>query len=117
VAATRFIPAPDQGDAQVVVLAAELHEEAVSIVLVTTIGDELAAGGFYDPDEPGLTIEDDVGTEYRHAPQLGLGTIGPGWHGSHGVSRSNVEYEPAVPPEATRLRVRLGRRGSVVLTI
>jgi len=116
VGTTRFISAPDQGDVQVVVLAAELHEEAVSIVLATTISDELAAAGLYDPNKPGLTIEDDVGTEYRRVPQLGV-SIGAGWHGSHGVSRSNPEYEPAVPPEATRLRIRLGRRGSVVLTI
>lgn len=113
---TRFISAPDQGDVQVVVLAAELHEEAVSIVLATTISDELAAAGLYDPNKPGLTIEDDVGTEYRRVPQLGV-SIGAGWHGSHGVSRANVEYRPPVPAAATRLRINLGRWGSVALSL
>ncbi len=114
-AAARFIPAPDQGDSQVVVLAAELYPEVVVLVLVTTISDELVAAGLYQRDNPaGLTIEDDVGTKYRRAFQLGFAGE---WSLSHDVQRANLHFKPPVPPEATYLRVKLGRWGHVVLMV
>lgn len=113
----RVIPAPDQGDAQFVVLAAELFPTVLVIVLATTIWDEVIAAGIFDPQKPGLEVEDDIGTEYRRALQDGSYHVGPGWRRSHGVNRMNPEFEPAVPREATQLRVTLGPWGSVALTI
>ncbi len=116
---TRFISAPDQGDAEVVVLAAELFPEAVVIVIATAIWDEVAEAGFFDREHPALTVEDDVGTEYRRTLQVGAHTVGDkkAWSGSRGVSRLNPSFAPPVPAEATFLRVRLGRWGSVVLAV
>jgi hypothetical protein len=110
-----FIPAPDQGDAQAVVLGIELHPEVVTVLLLTTIFAEVAAEGLFDPTDPQLKIEDDVGTEYRRA--LGVSVGGGKWSESHGVRRSNLEFQPPVPPQATSLRVTLGRRGSVALKV
>jgi hypothetical protein len=115
--AARFIPAPDQGDAQVVVLAAELFPERLVLVLAMTIWDEVVEAGLFKHEEGALRIEDDLGTEYRRALQVGAHSVGPGWNGSHGVHRANLEYEPPVPAEATYLRVTLGRWGSVVLMV
>ena len=109
-----FIPAPDQGDAQVVVLGVELRPAVVAIVLVSTIDQDLTAAGFFDPKDPKLKIEDGIGTEYRRALQLALGS---GWSRSHGVRRMVVEFEPPVPPNASYLRITLGSRGSVALTV
>jgi hypothetical protein len=117
VAVARFITAPDQGDAQVVVLAAELFPERLVLVLAMTMWDEVVAAGLFDREKPALTVEDDVGTEYRRAFQVSSRHVGPGWHRSHGVSRANLEYEPPVPSEATYLRVTLGRWGSVALMV
>lgn len=110
----RFISAPDQGDAQVVVSAAELFPDAVVIVLATTIWDEVIAAGTFDPKKSALRLEDDVGTEYRRVWGLGLADD---WSSSHAVHRMNPEFEPPLPPEATSLRITLGRWGSVALTI
>jgi hypothetical protein len=114
VAVARLIPAPDQGDARLVVLAAELFPECLVIVLAATVWEEAADAGLFEPQKGLLAVSDDVGTEYRRI--LGLG-IGNEWMGSHGVHRSNLGFEPPVPPEATRLRVRLGRWGSVALAL
>ncbi len=114
-----FIPAPGQGDAQIVVLAVELFAEVVVIVLATTIWEEMVAAEFFAPEEPGLTIEDDVGTEYRRALQVSSATVRDkrAWSNSHGVHRLNLEFEPPTPPDATYLRITLGRWGSVALMI
>jgi hypothetical protein len=117
VSAARFIPAPDQGDAQVVVLAAELFPETLVLVLAMTIWDEVVAAGLFEREDPALRVEDHLGTAYRRAPQIGVSHVGSGWRGSHGVHRANLEYEPPVPAEATYLRVTLGRWGSVVLMV
>jgi hypothetical protein len=109
-----FISAPDQGDAEAVVLGAELHPEVVAVVLVTTIGEKLVAEGFFDPKDPKLKIEDDVGTVYRRAFQVGIVNE---WSGSHGVRRPILEFEPPVPPDATYLRITLGSRGTVALMV
>jgi hypothetical protein len=114
----RFIPAPDQGDAQCVVLAVELFAEATVVVLATTIWDEVIATGFFDREEPTLKVEDDLGTEYRRAPQVSSGFVSERtWSRSRGVHRMNPEFEPAVPAEATRLRITLGSWGSVVVMV
>jgi hypothetical protein len=76
VSTTRFIPAPDQGDAQVVVLAVELFEGATVVVLATTIWEELAAARFFEHEEAALVIEDDLGTEYRRGFQVGSSIAG-----------------------------------------
>jgi hypothetical protein len=117
VPAARFIPAPDQGDAQVVVLAAELFPERLVIVLAMTIWEEVVAAGLFDREEPKLSVEDDAGTKYRRAFQVGASYAGQGWGDSHGVSRCNLEFEPAVPSEATELRIRIGRWGSVAIGV
>ncbi len=114
-----FIPAPDQGDAEVVVLGAELHPEVIAIVLVTTVFEELVAEGFFDPKDPKLKVEDDIGTEYRRSPGLSVSRISSEgrWSLSHGVHRSVLEVQPPVPPNASYLRITLGSRGSVALTV
>jgi hypothetical protein len=114
----RFIPAPRQGDAQVVVLAVELFAEATVVVLATTAWDELVAAGFFDGEKPALRIEDDVGTEYRRLLQNFSGYVSERtWEHSRGVHRMNPAFEPAVPAEASRLRIALGRWGSVVVMV
>jgi hypothetical protein len=119
VSSARFIPAPDQGDAQVIVLAVELFERTTVVVLATTIWEELAAVRFFEHDEPALVIEDDVGTEYRRAFQVSSSIVGDErrWSDSHGVHRINLEFQPPVPGEATYLRITLGRWGSVVVML
>jgi hypothetical protein len=114
-----FIPAPDQGDAELVALGAELHPAAVAIVLVTTVFEELVAEGFFEPGNPKRKIKDDIGTEYRRSPGLGVSRIssGGGWSLSHGVHRMVSEFQPPVPPNASYLRITLGSRGSVALTV
>jgi hypothetical protein len=112
--APRFIPAPDQGGSQIVVMAAELHEKALVIVLATTIFEELAAADFFTPKDGVLSVEDDVGTEYRRAFQVGFSSE---WSSSHGVHRWNIEFEPPVPLATSYLRVRLGPWGNVILMV
>jgi hypothetical protein len=90
-----FIPAPDQGDAQVVVLGAELHPAAVAIVLVTTIFEELVAEGIFGPKNPKLKVEDDVGTEYRRSPGLSVSRIGS--EGGWSVVPRRPPHGPRVP--------------------
>jgi hypothetical protein len=115
----RFIPAPDQGDAQVVVLAVELFEEATVVVLVTTALEELIETGLIGPEAEQALIADDLGTEYRRAFQVGHAFTGDKrrWSDSNGVHRLNLEFEPPVPPEATYLRIALGPSGSVVVMV
>lgn len=114
----RFIPAPDQGDAQVVVLAVELFEGATVVILATTIWEELVAARFFEHDEPALVVDDDVGTEYRRRFQVSSSFADERrWSDSHGVHRINLEFRPPVPEEATYLRVTLGRWGSVVVML
>jgi hypothetical protein len=114
-----FIPAPDQGDAEVVVLGAELQPAVVAVVLVTTVFEELVAERFFEPENPKLKVEDDVGTEYRRSFGLGVSRISSegGWSLSHGVHRMVLEFQPPVPPNASYLRITLGSRGSVALTV
>jgi hypothetical protein len=118
-ALARFIPAPDQGDAQVVVLAVELFEAATVVVLATTVWEELIASGLVGPEAKQALIADDVGTEYRRAFQAGHAFAGDKrrWSDSNGVHRLNLEFEPPVPPEATYLRIALGPWGNVVVMI
>jgi hypothetical protein len=98
VSPVNFVPAPDQGDAQAVVLGVEMHPEVVTILLVSTIFEELAAEAFFDPEDPKLKVEDDLGAEYRRALQIGMGSK---WSESNGVRRSNLDFEPPVSAEAT----------------
>jgi len=116
---TRFIPAPDQGDAQIVLLAVELFEEATVVVLATTIWEELAAARFFEHDEHALVIDDDLGTEYRRGFQVGSYIAGDErrWSESHGVHRMNLEFQPPAPDEATYLRITLGRWGNVLVML
>jgi len=114
-----FIPAPDQGDAEVVVLGLELHPAVVAIVLVTTVFEELVAEEFFELGNPKLKVEDGVGTQYRRSLGLSVSRISSegGWSLSHGVHRTVLEFQPPVPPNASYLRITLGSRGSVALTV
>jgi hypothetical protein len=119
VSTARFIPAPDQGDAEVVVLAVELFQQAVVVVLVTTILGEVIDSGLFEPGPNQIRITDDLGTEYRRAFGVGSSFAGDErrWSGSRGVDRSNLEFEPPVPAGATYLRITLGPWGNVVVTV
>jgi hypothetical protein len=119
VSTARFIPAPDQGDAEVVVLAVELFEQAVVVVLVTSAWEELADSGLLGHEREECLIADDVGTDYRRAFQVGSSYVGEKrrWSDSNGVHRINLEFEPPVPAEATDLRITLGPWGNVVVTV
>lgn len=68
----------------------------------------------FEPEKQTLRVEDDLGTKYKRAFQVGSSSE---WRNSYGVHRANLEFEPPVPAEAASLRITLGRWGSVVLTV
>ena len=103
----RIVTGPDQGDAQAVIVAAELHPDQVVLDCVSFAPLE-PAGGMVDGQPARLELLDDVGTEYTHA--------GGGGSGEDGVRRWAVKFRPAVPDEATYLRVVMPI-GSVVLML
>jgi hypothetical protein len=100
-AAVRFIPGPDQGDADTVVLAVELHEEVVVIDIATTL---VRAIQHFTVRHvlPSVRVEDDLGTEYRGES---LDRYGGGWSDIAPAAHYPFEVRPAVPPEARFLRI------------
>jgi hypothetical protein len=100
----RFIPGPEQGDAETVVVGVELHEELVVIDIATTAIDAIRRPTMRRR-LPSVRVEDDLGTTYGG---LSLEKYGAGWSGQVPVAHFPAEYRPGVPSEARFLRVRFG---------
>jgi hypothetical protein len=106
--AVRFVPGPEQGDADWVVLAVELHQELVVIDLATTTVEQnmdmhqkvRRAEVF-----PSVMVEDDLGYSYRGK---GLGKYGSSWTGTAPARHFPMEFRPAVPASARFLRITFG---------
>ncbi len=100
-ATVRFVPGPDQGDAEIVVLGVELHEELVVIDVATTL-----ISAIRHPTRrnqlPLVRVEDDLGTDYRGK---GLTRYGASWSGAAQVAHYPMEFRPPVPPGARFLRI------------
>ena len=103
----RIVTGPDQGDAPAVVTAAELHPDRVVLDCVSVVSPE-PAPGMVDSQPARLELLDDLGTEYTPA--------GVGGSGDGDVRRYALTFRPAVPAEATYLRVVMPI-GSVVLML
>lgn len=115
-ASVRFIPGPDQGDAEIVVLGVELHEQLVVIDIASTLIDAVR---FPTARRklPRVGVTDDLGTTYRGK---GLEHYGSGWSGSAPVAHYPMEFRGPVPPDARYLRISFGtmigkNRGVVVM--
>jgi hypothetical protein len=74
----RIVTGPDQGDAQAVIAAAELHPDKVVLDCVSVATDE-PMHGMVDGQPARLELLDDLGTEYT--------ITGGGGGGSDGVRR------------------------------
>ena len=92
----RIVTGPDQGDAQAVITAAELHPDKVVLDCVSVV-DPRPAPGMVDSQPARLELLDDVGTEYV--------SDGGGGSGDGTVRRLALTFRPAVPEAATYLRV------------
>jgi hypothetical protein len=103
----RVVTGPDQGDAQAVITAAELHPDRVVLNCVSVATDE-PVRGMVDGQPGRLELLDDLGTEYT--------ITGGGGTGEDGVRRWAVNFRPAVPADATYLRVVMSV-GTVVLML
>lgn len=106
--AVRIVTGPDQGDASVVIMAAELQPDKVVIDIVSVIEPE-PSPGVVDGQPGRLEVLDDLGTEYTIAG-------GGGGSGDGNVRRVALDFRPAVPEEATYIRVVTGV-GSVILML
>jgi hypothetical protein len=100
----RFVPGPDQGDAETVVLGVELHDELVIIDIATT---KIDAIRYPTPRRglPAVRVEDDLGNSYSGLP---LSRYGAGWSDRSPVARFPLELRPAIPAEARFLRIAFG---------
>jgi hypothetical protein len=103
----RIVTGPYQGDAQAVIVAAELHQDRVVLDCVSVVNPE-PTPGMVDGQPGRLELLDDVGTEYTSA--------GGGGSGDGAVRRLALAFRPAVPEEATYLRVVMPI-GTVVLML
>ena len=104
----RIVTAPDQGDAGVVITAAELHPEWLVLNYISQVPQDELARGLVDGQPKRLDVTDDLGTEYE---------INGGSGGGEGaIRRMDVKLVPAVPSEAKYLRVMLAT-GVVIITI
>ena len=105
--AIRIITGPDQGDAQAVIAAAELHPDKVVLDCLSVVDSE-PTRGMVDSQPARLELLDDLGTEYTPA--------GGGGSGDGCVRRLALTFRPAVPKDATYLRVVMPI-GTVVLML
>jgi len=103
----RIITGPDQGDAQAVIVAAELHPNKVVLDYVSVVEPEPVRGNV-DGEPAQLELLDDLGTEYK--------LTGGGGSGQDGVRRGAINFLPAVPDGATYLRVVMPI-GNVVIVL
>lgn len=116
-ATVRFIPGPDQGDADTVVLAVEPHEDLVVIDIATAVIDAIRR-----PTRrrrlPRVALEDDLGNTYRGRQ---LERYGVSWSGNAPAAHYPMEFRPAVPTAARFLRISfgtmIGKNRSVVVML
>jgi hypothetical protein len=101
VAATRIIPGPDQGDAEIVVLGIELHEELIVVDIATTM---IAAVRRPTPRNklPLVKVEDDLGNSYAG---VSLEKYSSGWSGNAPAAHYAYEARPHIAPDARFLRI------------
>ncbi|MBS1892291.1 MAG: hypothetical protein JST59_13425 [Actinobacteria bacterium] len=92
----RIVVGPDQGDARAVIAAAEIHDDRVVLDCLSVVEPE-PTPGMTDSQPARLELHDDVGTEYT--------PDGGGGSGDETVRRFALTFRPAVPNEATYLRV------------
>lgn len=92
----RIVVGPDQGDAQAVIAAAEIHHDHVVLNCLSVVEPEPTLG-MTDSQPARLELHDDIGTEYR--------ADGGGGSGDGTVRRFALTFRPTVPSEATYLRV------------
>jgi hypothetical protein len=115
----RFVPGPDQGDAEFIVLAVELHKELLVVDIATTKPfPEEFAGSRAAEEFPSVMVEDDLGNTYRGK---GLGNYGASWSGNAPARHFAMAFRPAAPAEARHLRitfgVKIGRNRRVVVML
>jgi hypothetical protein len=102
----RFLPGPDQGDAEWVVLGVELHQDLVVIDLATSKVNPFGGATTRLSEEfPSVMVADDLGNSYRGK---GLGKYGASWTGTAPARHFAMEFRPAVPPGARFLRISFG---------
>jgi hypothetical protein len=103
-AAVRFVPGPDQGDAETVVLGVELHEDLLVIDIAAA---EIDAIRHPTPRRqlPRVKVEDDLGNIYCGKP---LHSYGAGWSGNVPVAHFPMALRPAVSRDARFLRITFG---------
>lgn len=104
----RVVTGPDQGDARLVITAAELHPEWVVLNYISLVTAGEIARGMVDGEPTRFDLTDDLGTEYK--------AHGASGGGEGDVRRMDVKFLPAVPSEATYLRVTMGI-GTVVFML
>jgi hypothetical protein len=108
--AVRVVTGPDQGDADVVIVAAVLHESGIVIDVISVGWFPDSGAGVAAP----FTLTDDLGTEYEDGGRSwsdGSRTVG-----DFSVPRGSYQFKTAVPGAARFLRVQFPNR-SVVLTL
>jgi hypothetical protein len=103
-ASVRFIPGPDQGVAEIVVLGVELHEDLIVIDIVTTM-----LSAIRNPTRrnrlPSVRVEDDLGNTYSG---VSLERYGFGWSGNAPAAHYAFEVAPQPAPDARFLRITFG---------
>lgn len=118
-AAVRFIPGPEQGDAEWVVLAVELHQDLIVVDLATTKVEQNMHQKLRPVELfPSVLVEDDLANSYRGK---GLGRYGSSWTGTAPARHFAMEFRPAVPASARLLRITfgttIGKNRSVVVML
>lgn len=104
----RIVTAPAQGDAGVVITAAELHPEWLVLNYISQVPQDEIARGLVDGQPKRFDVTDDLGTEYEFNGASG--------GGEGEIRRMDVKLVPAVPSEAKYLRVTLAT-GVVVIAL
>jgi hypothetical protein len=104
----RIVMAPDQGDAGVIITAAELHAEWLVLNYISQVPQDELARGLVDGQPKRFDVTDDLGTEYE--------VNGASGGGEGAIRRMDVKLVPPVPSEAKYLRVTLAT-GVVVITL
>jgi hypothetical protein len=104
----RIVIAPDQGNAGVVITAAELHPEWLVLNYISQVSQDELARGLVDGQPKRFEVTDDLGTKYE--------ADGASGGGEGEIRRMDVKLVPAVPSEAKYLLVTLAT-GDVVIAL
>ena len=104
----RIVTGPDQGNAAIVITAAELHPDCLVLNYISQVERQELRSGLVDGKPKRFDVTDDLGTEYER--------VGAGGGGEGDLRRMDLKYSPAVPSNATSLRVTMGI-GTVVFPL